>query len=94
MAKKGCNAVMPRLGDIAVEGGGKGLRCSSSQGDKRLGLTGLRRRVEAAGPHWTTTWAMHKRGMGGQAGPAGWNSAHGQYKIGKSVFNFQKNSKF
>jgi hypothetical protein len=37
-----------------------------------------RPRADVAGPRWALTWATHERGMGGQAGPAGWNSAHGQ----------------
>jgi hypothetical protein len=37
-----------------------------------------RPRANAAGLHWAAIQATSERGMGGQAGPPGLNSAHGQ----------------
>jgi hypothetical protein len=41
------------------------------------GLAGLHV-GEAVGPRWAMTRAKRRGGMGGQAGPMGRNSAHGQ----------------
>jgi hypothetical protein len=72
MAKKGCNAVMPQLGDIAVEGGGRGFGAllakvtsgwASLDYDvelKPLGLTGLRR-----GPCTREGWEARLGRLGG-----------------------------